>query len=55
MIDSADTYIRIRQVAIGMDWTLSKVIRIEKGAVSISAHDPRALSDLIPGSPAVAA
>ena len=49
MIDSADTYIRIRQVAIGM------VIRIEKGAVSISANDPRALSDLIPGSPAVAA
>jgi transcriptional regulator with XRE-family HTH domain len=31
------------QVAVAMDWSLSKVIRIESGAVSISTNDLRAL------------
>lgn len=34
------------QVAIAMDWSLSKVIRIESGSVSISTNDLRALLDL---------
>jgi transcriptional regulator with XRE-family HTH domain len=34
------------QVASAMDWSLSKVIRIENGAVSISTNDLRALLDL---------
>jgi transcriptional regulator with XRE-family HTH domain len=33
-------------VAIAMDWSLSKVIRIESGAVNISTNDLRALLDL---------
>jgi transcriptional regulator with XRE-family HTH domain len=34
------------QVAIAMDWSLSKVIRIETGAVGISTNDLRALLSL---------
>lgn len=34
------------QVSIAMDWSLSKVIRIETGAVNISTNDLRALLDL---------
>jgi len=34
------------QVATAMDWSLSKVIRIEKGEVGISVNDLRALLDL---------
>jgi len=34
------------QVAAAMDWSLSKVIRIESGAVSISTNDLRALLNL---------
>ena len=34
------------QVAAAMDWSLSKVIRIENGAVSISTNDLRALLNL---------
>jgi transcriptional regulator with XRE-family HTH domain len=35
-----------QQVADAMDWSLSKVIRIEKGTVSISTNDVRALLHL---------
>jgi transcriptional regulator with XRE-family HTH domain len=35
-----------QQVADAMDWSLSKVIRIEKGTVSISTNDVRALLQL---------
>lgn len=34
------------QVATAMDWSLSKVIRIESGSVSITTNDLRALLDL---------
>lgn len=34
------------QVAVAMDWSLSKVIRIESGAVKVSTNDLRALLDL---------
>jgi transcriptional regulator with XRE-family HTH domain len=34
------------QVAIAMDWSLSKIIRIESGIVNISTNDLRALLDL---------
>src|SRR6266508_5638517 len=34
------------QVATAMDWSLSKVIRIENGAVGISTNDLKALLDL---------
>jgi hypothetical protein len=34
------------QVATAMEWSLSKVIRIESGAVSITTNDLRALLDL---------
>src|SRR5262249_7905648 len=34
------------QVAVAMDWSLSKIIRIESGTVSISTNDLRALLDL---------
>ncbi len=34
------------QVAVAMDWSLSKVIRIENGAVSISTNDLRVLLSL---------
>lgn len=39
------------QVATAMDWSLSKVIRIESGAVKISTNDLRALLDLYRMSP----
>ncbi len=35
-----------QQVADAMDWSLSKVIRIEKGTVSVSTNDVRALLNL---------
>jgi transcriptional regulator with XRE-family HTH domain len=35
-----------QQVADAMDWSLSKIIRIEKGTVSISTNDVRALLQL---------
>jgi transcriptional regulator with XRE-family HTH domain len=35
-----------QQVADAMDWSLSKVIRIEKGTVSVSTNDVRALLQL---------
>lgn len=34
-----------QQVAQAMDWSMSKVLRIEKGAVGISITDLRALLD----------
>lgn len=37
------------QVAAAMDWSLSKVIRIETGTVSISANDRICLDPRIPG------
>jgi transcriptional regulator with XRE-family HTH domain len=51
-----DARYTLEQVARSMEWSLSKVIRIESGSVGVSANDLRALLDLYGiGSPERAA